>query len=177
MIARRTLLAAAAAFGTLNVLTLTGCVLTPPSAKTWRGRFSLRATDLSGRTQAQTGRFELLDAPALSRLDLLTPLSGILARIEITPTGASFRRSLTEEAEEDHDVDALCRRLIGFPLPVEALFELLRAGATAPNTSASEEWRCRIQERMADGTPKRLRIERTSAPPLTLVILLEESAE
>ena len=175
MIARRTLLTAVGAFGAFNTLMLTGCAVTPSSAKTWRGRFSLRVTDLSGRTQAQTGRFELLDAPTLSRLDLLTPLSGILARIEISPTGASFRRSLAEEAEKDHDVDALCRRLLGFPLPVEALFALLRAGVASPDISAAGEWRCHILERMADGTPKRLRIERTSAPYLTLVILLEES--
>lgn len=176
MITRRTFLAATM-LGAFSILGLTGCAVTPPSAKTWRGRFSLRAVDLSGHPLAQTGRFELLSAPEISRLDLLTPLSGILARIEITPQEASLRRSLSEEAEKDRDVETLCRRLIGFPLPVEELLDLLRAGAATPDTVALGEWQCHILARMADGAPKRLRIERTSAPSLTLLILLEESAK
>ena len=168
MIRRRLLLGAAAA------LLMTGCTSTPPAARRWAGRFSLRVTDPAGRRQAQSGRFELLEAPDLLRLDLLSPLSGVMARIEETPQGASLRRSLAGPAEEDRSIAALCRRLLGFPLPVRELLELLQEGAAAQDDRNIGEWHCRIHARSASGRPQRLQIERSEPPSISLILLLED---
>ena len=81
---RRTFCLQSLAAGLSAVTLLSGCAVTPQNARVWRGRFSLRITAADGRLENQTGRFELTKTPQLLRLDLLTPLSGILARIEET---------------------------------------------------------------------------------------------
>mgnify|MGYP003157306638 CR=1 FL=1 len=92
---RRTFCLQSLAAGLSAVTLLSGCAVTPQNARVWRGRFSLRITAADGRLENQTGRFELTKTPQFLRLDLLTPLSGILARIEETSRGASFTRSLS----------------------------------------------------------------------------------
>ncbi|MDO5530713.1 lipoprotein insertase outer membrane protein LolB [Sutterella sp.] len=170
MTARRGLLCGAAA---LAALLATGCAVTPPESRRWQGRFALRAPDGRGGTEAVSGRFVLLDAPGLLRLDLLTPLSGILARIEETPSGASFTRSLEEEPERAPDLDTLLTGLLGFTLPVRELRALLASGAAAPADASSGDWRCRVLARREDGTPRRMRIERGD---IIVTLVLEEDA-
>ena len=104
---RRTFCLQSLAAGLSAVTLLSGCAVTPQNARVWRGRFSLRITAADGRLENQTGRFELTKTPQFLRLDLLTPLSGILARIEETSRGASFTRSLSEPAVTRSDICSL----------------------------------------------------------------------
>lgn len=151
---------------------LAGCAAVPQDARIWRGRFSLR-TVRGGKAENQTGRFELMRSAKLLRLDLLTPLSGILARIEITPESASLQRSLDEPAVTRPDADTLLTELLGFTLPVEALADLLDAPAEQ-NDAARGPWQARILSRSADGTPQRLRIEgRPADAAVSLTVFVE----
>lgn len=155
---------------------LSGCAALPEAATVRRGRFALRASGPAG-AESHNGRFELTRSPGLLRLDLLTPLSGILARIEVTPRGASFARSLSETPVERPDVDALLTELIGFTLPVEPLAELLddRGGE---GERLVGDWRARILALAPDGTPRRLRLDRDArgaAPAVSLTVFVEPS--
>ena len=158
----------------LSAAVLSGCAVVPDNARVWRGRFSLR-TSLNGRSEVQSGRFELTRAPDLLRLDLLTPLSGILARIEETPRGASFARSLDDEPVVRPNMDALLTELLGFTLPVGAMGSLLGEPAIQ-NECTYGAWRVRILSRLADSSPERLRIEGradSSAPAVQLTLFVE----
>lgn len=169
MTARRTLLALSA----LLPLFAAGCAVAPTGARRWSGRFAFSA-ELEGGAERQSGRFELMDSPERLRLDLLTPLSGILARIEETPRGASFSRGGTDEPVVADDLDELLMRLLGFTLPVRELRDLLAAGAAAPDAFEAGGWRCRILARGRDGSAKRLRIERAAAPRMTLTAVTDD---
>ena len=140
---RRTFCLQSLAAGLSAVTLLSGCAVTPQNARVWRGRFSLRITAADGRLENQTGRFELTKTPQLLRLDLLTPLSGILARIEETSRGASFTRSLSEPAVTRSDINALLTELLGFTLPVVPLANLLEQTATA-EMSVYGPWRAQF---------------------------------
>ena len=161
---RRTFCLQSLAAGLSAVTLLSGCAVTPQNARVWRGRFSLRITAADGRLENQTGRFELTKTPQFLRLDLLTPLSGILARIEETSRGASFTRSLSE--------------LLGFTLPVVPLANLLEQTAAA-EMSVYGPWRAQILSRFTDGSPQRLRIDgragQTSAAPLVQLTIFVEA--
>lgn len=172
MTARRRLLALTA----LLPILAAGCAVAPAGTRRWQGRFAF-AADLEGKTERQSGRFELTDAPGLLRLDLLTPLSGVLARIEETPRGASFSRGGDEAPVEASDLDALLLRLLGFTLPVRELRDLLAAGASAPEARETDGWRWRILARRPDGSAKRLRIERTAGPRMTLTAVTDDDAD
>ena len=163
--------------GLSAVTLLSGCAVTPQNARVWRGRFSLRITAADGRLENQTGRFELTKTPQFLRLDLLTPLSGILARIEETSRGASFTRSLSEPAVTRSDINALLTELLGFTLPVVPLANLLEQ--TAAEMSVYGPWRAQILSRFTDGSPQRLRIDgragQTSAAPLVQLTIFVEA--
>ena len=165
---RRTFCLQSLAAGLSAVTLLSGCAVTPQNARVWRGRFSLRITAADGRLENQTGRFELTKTPQFLRLDLLTPLSGILARIEETSRGAVTRS----------DINALLTELLGFTLPVVPLANLLEQTAAA-EMSVYGPWRAQILSRFTDGSPQRLRIDgragQTSAAPLVQLTIFVEA--
>lgn len=163
---RRTLLASFAA-----ALLAAGCAAPPANARMWKGRFALRS-----EKENLSGRFELTDAPGLLRLDLLTPLSGILARIEETSEGALFTRSLSEPGIKGENLEALMTELLGFALPVHALLSLLQKGAAAQDLS-SGAWQCRILSRLPDGAPQRLRIECASPDAFQVTLFIDEALQ
>ena len=175
---RRTFCLQSLAAGLSAVTLLSGCAVTPQNARVWRGRFSLRITAADGRLENQTGRFELTKTPQFLRLDLLTPLSGILARIEETSRGASFTRSLSEPAVTRSDINALLTELLGFTLPVVPLANLLEQTAAA-EMSVYGPWRAQILSRFTDGSPQRRRIDgragQTSAAPLVQLTIFVEA--
>lgn len=145
-------------------LLLAGCVVPlAPDEVRLRGRFAVSIQGPAGR-ESHTGRFELAERPGLRRLDLLTPLGGVLVRIEEAPDGARLWRRLDEEPLEGSSLDALLLRSLGFAVPVNALSEIAQAGAAAPDDTRCGEWRARILSRAADGSPQRLRFERAAGP-------------
>ena len=73
-------------------LLLAACTSLPEGVRERRGRFSLQKTGY-GAPEQFTGRFTLRTGPDLLRLDILTPLSGVIARIESTSRGATIMRS------------------------------------------------------------------------------------
>ena len=170
MMKRRLILSAIAA-----ALLAAGCASPLANARTWKGRFALRS-----EKENLSGRFELTDAPGLLRLDLLTPLSGILARIEETSGGAIFMKSLSDPVTRviatvygDKTANFM-DSLLGFSLPVHDLLSLLRNGAEARDLS-SQTWQCRILSRFPNGAPQRLRIEHGSPNALQVTLFIDEA--
>lgn len=168
MTARRTILTT----GLFTVLTLAGCAALPEGAVRRGGRFSLSARTPNG-VENVSGRFLYLKAPGLTRLDLLTPLSGVLARIERSSEGASITRGTGGEPLTGPDLDALLSETLGFSLPVDALETLLGASGTTPDVTTTGLWRTEILSRDAEGAPSRLRFRHQTEPPITVTILLE----
>ena len=164
MMKRRLILSAIAA-----ALLAAGCASPLANARTWKGRFALRS-----EKENLSGRFELTDAPGLLRLDLLTPLSGILARIEETSGGAIFMKSLSDPGVRGKNLEALMDSLLGFSLPVHDLLSLLRNGAEARDLS-SQTWQCRILSRFPNGAPQRLRIDHGSPNALQVTLFIDEA--
>ena len=146
MTSRRNLLTMMTLLGALG-----GCVsLTPPNARVIRGRFSLTAK-LAEKRVAQSGRFECAFTDQMLRLDLLTPLSGIVARLESSPKGASLSRSAHgDEVLSASSLDELSRQALG-------------------------PWVIQVLERTPDGTPSRLRISNPQSQPTVLLTILMDS--
>lgn len=176
MLSRRTLIVwnAAAAL-------LAGCQTLRTGERRLQGRFSLRTTDEAGRRDAQQGRFELFDAPSLRRLDLLTPLSGVLARIEAAPGEARLYRGSGDAVVRAGSAEALTLSLLGFPVPVTTLSELLFAPEPAQisNELTIDGWSVRILSRFPAGEPRQVRLNKLSPAPgladITLTIVVEAS--
>lgn len=173
-IPRRTLLLAAAL--------LAGCQTLVAGQKRLQGRFSLRTTNSAGRSEAQQGRFELFETIGLRRLDLLTPLSGVIARIESTPSEARLYRSGDEAPACAADAETLTARLLGFPVPAAALSDFLFSPTPdqLPDASVVDGWSVRILSRFPSGAPRQMRLEKPTPAPglagITLTIVVDNSA-
>lgn len=158
MITRRSLLTGV---GSLVLLQLAGCstVSVEPDLRfATRGRFTLVLTNLSGERENLSGNFSFKRTDVFSRLDLLTPLNGILARIELRDGMASFSKDLNDAPITAPDIETLMERTVGFSMPVEALEEW----ALASNTPEGYGWIVRVMKREA-GRPKIVRAERRIA--------------
>ena len=146
---------------------LAGCAVSPSDETRFTGRFSLLT---SAARERVTGRFALSRRGDAIRLDLLTPLSGILARIDITPESAELSRGLHEVVERERDAETLMRKHLGFAVPVERLVTWLKH-PPADRFDAGP-WHVSLESRFDDGAPRRIRI--TSAD-LVLTLLLDAS--
>ena len=155
MINRRTLLAGT---GLLALWQLSGCATVVPESDlrfASRGRFTLALTDASGKRENLSGKFSFKRTDRYTRLDLLTPLNGVLARIELKDGLASFSRDPNEEPLSAPDVETLMTETVGFSMPVTALEEW----ALSTGTPTGYGWNVRVLKREA-GLPKTLRAER-----------------
>jgi outer membrane lipoprotein LolB len=103
----------------------------PPAAPVgdmgpWSGRLALTVQDKPGESFA--AGFELRGAPQRGELELVSPIGGILGRLQWEPGKAVLRSgSRTTEYES---IDALVTQVAGTPIPVAALFDWLRGVAT-----------------------------------------------
>ena len=150
--------AVVAGLGSFVLLQLAGCsaVRVEPDLRfAARGRFTLVLTDLAGKRENLNGKFSFKRTDTYSRLDLLSPLNGVLARIEIRDGLASFSRDLGDAPVTAPDVETLMENTVGFSMPVQALEEW----ANASDTPEGYGWAVRILKREA-GRPKTLRAER-----------------
>lgn len=164
---RRTVFCALA----LSPLILTGCAVPDVNLLfASAGRFSATGTDADGKKFAVSGRYDLRRRAESIRLDLMTPLNGILARIDITSTGASLTLHGHDAPVTAQNAELLMTQMLGFSFPVEAVESWLR-----DERSAFYEygWQIRILQRFPDGTPKTVRASRTM--PAVSVTLAADS--
>ena len=158
---RRILLALPAAAA---VLTLAGCVTGQPPLFERYGRFA----PASGEREAVNGRFSLRRTSAGLRLNLMTPLNGILASIEVTPSGAVLETSQNESPLRAATAEELMLRTTGVAVPVETLERWL----TMKGDRASEYgWSVRVLKRRDDGMPGTIRASSTG---VSLTLTMDE---
>ncbi len=175
---RRTLVRLLGGLGLAQIALLSGCATTPADRRVFAGRFALTVA-APGKTENQTGRFRLTvrergeAAPDLE-LDLLTPLAGVLARIEVDSSGARLSRGIDETVAEGKDLDDLLSNVLGFTLPVRELFEVLAAPTTNDQLTTGE-WEARIRARRPEGSARTVRFLRLSGSPrITLTVMLDD---
>ncbi|MER1968803.1 outer membrane lipoprotein LolB [Castellaniella sp. GW247-6E4] len=84
------------------------------------GRFAVSARPAEGPAQAAQGNFAWRDTGAALRLDLLSPMGGVLARIFVEPGQAVLERA-NGERERAANADALLAELWGEAVPVAGL--------------------------------------------------------
>lgn len=104
------------------------------------GRFAVNVSGGAKGPHAVQGGFSWLDEGGELRLDLANPLGSTLARIEVTPAGATLRRA-DGSREAAQNADALAAQVLGSPIPVEGLRDWLRGRTDGKardlNTNAS----------------------------------------
>lgn len=161
-------------------LLLAACTSLPEGVRERRGRFSLQKTGY-GAPEQFTGRFTLRTSPDLLRLDILTPLSGVIARIESTSRGATISRGLDEVIARGDSPEALMEETLGFSIPVSTL-EAWLDGRPRPDALPAETWRdgdwsVRVNARQPDSTPSRiLAVYENQGVKVRLTLLLDPPA-
>lgn len=130
-----------------------GCTTPDQSAYQQGGRFAVNFFD-GEKLRAENGRFLYRESTGLRQLDLLTPLNGVLARIEVTTRETCLTRSSGETTCRP-SAGTLLEELIGFDIPVEALGSLLRDGTMPAGVT---QWQARVRARHEDGRVKTLTI-------------------
>lgn len=161
-------------------LLLAACTSLPEGVRERRGRFSLQKTGY-GAPEQFTGRFTLHTGPDLLRLDILTPLSGVIARIESTSRGATISRGLDEVIARGDSPEALMEETLGFSIPVSTL-EAWLDGRPRPDALPAETWRdgdwsVRVNARQPDSTPSRiLAVYENQGVKVRLTLLLDPPA-
>lgn len=161
-------------------LLLAACTSLPEGVRERRGRFSLQKTGY-GAPEQFTGRFTLRTGPDLLRLDILTPLSGVIARIESTSRGATISRGLDEVIARGDSPEALMEETLGFSIPVSTL-EAWLDGRPRPDALPAETWRdgdwsVRVNARQPDLTPSRiLAVYENQGVKVRLTLLLDPPA-
>ena len=161
-------------------LLLAACTSLPEGVRERRGRFSLQKTGC-GAPEQFTGRFTLRTGPDLLRLDILTPLSGVIARIESTSRGATISRGLDEVIARGDSPEALMEETLGFSIPVSTL-EAWLDGRPRPDALPAETWRdgdwsVRVNARQPDSTPSRiLAVYENQGVKVRLTLLLDPPA-
>jgi hypothetical protein len=153
MISRRLLLVSVFA-----ALASAGCSLTPENARVRRGKFSVSVRSASGQSSEQ-GRYELTELGGTTRLDLLSPLGGILARVTISEKGATLEQG--DKELHASTGEELMERTLGFALPVSMLSCWISGtpDPQAPSRSLSADafeqadWMISVRRRAPDGTP------------------------
>lgn len=137
---------------------LGGCAVFKPVYTFERtGRFAVKRQTPDGN-RGQSGRFCLTKNAGLIRLDLMTPLNGVLARIEITPN----RAVLTNHKGQSRTAasgEQLLLELTGLHLPVDHLIDLL----SDPRDNFSfQNWNVSVLRRDEKARPLTIRIKSTS---------------
>ena len=152
-ISRRDLISIFAAFACTAFLS--ACQTLPNNTRCWQGRFSLTLTSPE-KSRNETGRFELIEGADLRRLDLLTPLSGVIARLEETKDGASLWFGSNEEAQRAANLDELLLQNLGFTIPLGLLFAILSDSTGQYVAGEFDGWLYEVSSRSPSGTPQRL---------------------
>lgn len=89
------------------------------------GRFAVNVTEAGTPPEAVQGGFSWRDSGRALQLDLVTPLGSTLARVTVSPSGASLEHA-DGTIERAPDADALLARVVGASLPVSNLRDWLQ---------------------------------------------------
>jgi len=100
----------------------------------YHGRFAVHYVDNNGQDRNAYGNFDLQQQADASTLQLLNPLGQTMARISVSPAGATLEVP-DRPVQTAPAVETLMQRAIGFPLPMDGLRYWLKPEA-APNTPA-----------------------------------------
>lgn len=121
------------------------------------GRFAMSLHEADGTAQAAQGGFSWRDDGRTLRLDLLSPMGGVLARILVEPGHAQLERA-NGEVDLARNPDALLAEVWGEPMPVAGLRAWIRgqAWAGSPITSEQRDPQGRIVALVQDGWTLRL---------------------
>lgn len=153
------------AFSWALAAALTGCAQHPglvrmPSADTaqaavgrWSGRMALKL-EAFGQEPAQGVNlaFDLQGHAQAGQLDLSTPLGTLIAQVRWQSAGAVLT---TPEGQQSYDsLDALTQRVLGEPLPVQAILSWLD-GRPAPQLPWLASPESSANSEPADSTPVR----------------------
>jgi outer membrane lipoprotein LolB len=166
---------------------LLGCTTTPPASSSGSimpatvsaahtGRLILQMNDSSGKPQIHSLMFDLQGTPEQGQLDLSTALGTLLAQAQWTPQQATLTSS--QGSQIYPDIAALSQAALGQNIPLQALFDWLRArpwsGAPLEKSSAQGftqlDWRIDLSRWdrrvvMAERTmPSRVRLTLQLAP-------------
>jgi len=149
---------------------------------TRQGRFAITVTEPDGQQQAVQGGFLWTDNNQRYRLDLLSPLGSVQARVEGRPGYAMLTKADGDVYEADNP-DALAEAALGGPIPVSYLRDWIQgrlneASATTvqrdelgkPSTFVQDDWRVRLSRYDAQG-PGLLVLERNE-PGRRIVVRL-----
>lgn len=166
-----------------SLVLLSGCTAVhSPGTRERAGRFSLRAVGPKG-AEAATGRWKLVESKDLTELTLMTPLYGILARITVTPEGATLERP-NKESEGAFDSAASAQELmqqhLGFGLPADMLSSWLsgepwvQAPAQVADDSFTQSgWQIAVRRRKPDGSPALVTLSQSTSRQITLTLVIE----
>lgn len=116
---------------------LAACASHKENQKIFSGRFSLIYR--SENPENFSGKFRLRVGPDESTLELMTPLSGIVAVVTESSSGATFRRSLMDQPTTGKNAQDLSLKLIGVPIPLEFMKKVLIQGRSFGKVQ-SEGW-------------------------------------
>lgn len=140
-----------------SVMSLAGCAIQKPVYLFERsGRFSLITPNENRKMTAINGRFSLRRSSSVITLDLMTPLNGILARIEITPSNATLTRDFNTPPLVASSAEELMEQVLGFALPISVLEDWL---TTRENQINAYGWTVTILKRTPQGMPSTIRAQ------------------
>uniref|UniRef100_UPI003342874F outer membrane lipoprotein LolB n=1 Tax=Castellaniella defragrans TaxID=75697 RepID=UPI003342874F len=116
------------------------------------GRFAVLLRQPEGSDQAMQGNFAWRDTGAALRLDLLSPMGSILARILVEPGQAILERA-NGQRERAADPDALLAEVWGEAVPVAGLRAWIqgRVWAGSPVGSIQHDGQGRVTRLVQDG--------------------------
>lgn len=168
-------------------LLLSGCAqLHPaPNESIVTGRFSGRIS-FGGKTENASGRYRLSQMPKERVLDVLTPLSGLLARVRTTSNETTLEKGGDIIARAPTS-DALMAQTFGFSLSIPTLSAWLsgRPDPALPfdvrnaDSFIQENWIVQVKRRHPSGAPaviSAVRSETATAPGVLLTLTIEENS-
>jgi outer membrane lipoprotein LolB len=122
--------------------------LSTQTNRAYRGRFSVRYTDVNGRPRNAYGNFDWQEQGDTVTLQLLNPFGQTLAIVTSSPSAATLELPNRQPMTAD-DVGTLMRNALGFSLPVEGLRYWLQP-SPAPTSHAKTVPDPQVQSRLKE---------------------------
>lgn len=121
------------------------------------GRFAVNLQPMAQPPYAAQGGFSWRDDGRVLRLDLSSPLGGVLARIQVIPGQAVLERSDGSQTSAA-SADTLLAQVWGYPMPVTGLRYWIQGQATpgSPATAMQRDAQGRLTTLQQDGWEIRL---------------------